>query len=67
MKKNNIFRASEVNCYLDGWIVDLSSENFVNADCQWNFPTKKQCENFVKLLKSGVDIDTACHTVIKNK
>jgi len=59
MKNNRIFKACEVNCNKDGWVVDLSPENIVNPDCYWYFKTKKQCKQFLILISDGWDIKAA--------
>jgi hypothetical protein len=63
MNDKRIFKACEIDCNKDGWVVDLSPENIVNPDCYWYFKTKKQCEKFLTLIGNGWDNELAYNII----
>ena len=58
-----IFRATQIASYVDGWIVDLSPANVVNPDYYWRFSTRTKASAFVALLDIGLDADHAAYLI----
>jgi len=58
-----IFKATEIDSYASGWIVDLSPADVVNPDCYWKFSTQNEAKTFVALLDAGLDAAHAAHLV----
>lgn len=63
MNNKRIFKACEIDCNKDGWIVDLSENNVTNPDCFWYFKTKKECERFLKLISDGWKVNATYNIV----
>ena len=50
MIDKRIFKATEIDSYASGWIVDLSPADCVNPDYYWFWRTKAQAKHFLDLV-----------------
>lgn len=49
----SIFKGKAVG--MEGWIVDLSPDGWVNPDFWWGFHTKREAQEFLRMVNAGKD------------
>jgi len=63
MIDKRIFKATEIDSYASGWIVDLSPADCVNPDYYWYWRTRLQAMHFLALVDSGLAAGDAAYQV----
>ena len=63
VQPHNIFKATEIDSNMSGWIVDLSPKGIINPDCYWKFKTKAQAQQFANLINDGVSVTIALRQI----